>query len=164
MHAGGADVSLRCHNSPRWKTGLASANDVMHRKHMEDLGNLKKVSWVETRHRTRRLTFACLRRPLWRVPHVLGQGRWKSQHRKIVPLSPYVDKPLNSKVIKSFVPELRSLFYIYIYIYINKHSMYISHIALSWLWYRSKRDIFLVDRYWLTKFFEHSSYFFNWWC
>ena len=45
---------------------------------------------------------------LWRVPHVLGRGRWKSQHRKIVPLSPYVEKPLNSKLIKSFVPELRS--------------------------------------------------------
>ena len=39
---------------------------------------------------------------------VEGGGRWKSQHRKIVPLSPYVEKPLNSKVIKSFVPELRS--------------------------------------------------------
>ena len=34
--------------------------------------------------------------------------RWKSQHRKIGPLSPYVEKPLNSKVIKGFVPELRS--------------------------------------------------------
>ena len=38
----------------------------------------------------------------------LFQGRWKSQHRKIVSRSPYVEKPLNSKVIKSFVPELRS--------------------------------------------------------
>ena len=37
-----------------------------------------------------------------------GRGRWKSQPRKIVPLSPYVGKPFNSKVIKSFVPELRS--------------------------------------------------------
>ena len=37
-----------------------------------------------------------------------GGYRWKSQHRKIVPLSPYVEKPLNSKVIKGFVPELRS--------------------------------------------------------
>ena len=46
---------------------------------------------------------------LWRVPHVLGGGgRWKKQHRKIVPLSPYIEKPLNSKVIKGFVPELRS--------------------------------------------------------
>ena len=32
----------------------------------------------------------------------MGGGRWKSQNRKIVPLSPYVEKPL------SFVPELRS--------------------------------------------------------
>ncbi len=38
----------------------------------------------------------------------LGSGRWKSQNRKNVYLSPYVAEPLNSKVIKSFVPELRS--------------------------------------------------------
>ena len=31
-------------------------------------------------------------------------GRWKSQ----VHISPYVEKPFNLKVIKSFVPELRS--------------------------------------------------------
>ena len=37
-----------------------------------------------------------------------GLGRWKSQNRKNVYLSPYVEEPLNSKVIKSFVPELRS--------------------------------------------------------
>ena len=40
--------------------------------------------------------------------HVCGGGRWKSQNRKNVYLSPYVEKPLNSKVIISFVPELRS--------------------------------------------------------
>ena len=55
-------------------------------------------------------------------------------------LSPYVEEPLNSKVIKSFVPELvRSrkcflcfeipMFYLY------GHSMYVSHIAISLLWY-----------------------------
>ena len=57
-----------------------------------------------------------------------GRGdRWKSQNRKIVPLSPYVEEPLNSKVIKSFVPEQRSrkcffVFrdsYILCYIYMN---------------------------------------------
>ena len=47
---------------------------------------------------------------------------------KIVPLSPYVEKPLNSKVIKSFVPELRSrkcfssfgipMFYVYMLWYV----------------------------------------------
>ena len=35
-------------------------------------------------------------------------GGWKSQNRKNLYLSPYVEEPLNSKVIKSFVPELRS--------------------------------------------------------
>ena len=34
--------------------------------------------------------------------------RWKIQNRKNVYLSPYVEEPLNSKVIKIFVPELRS--------------------------------------------------------
>ena len=54
-----------------------------------------------------------------------GGGRCKSQNRKNVYLSPYVEEPLNSKkVIKSFVPELRSrksfscfgipMFYVYI--------------------------------------------------
>ena len=38
-----------------------------------------------------------------------GRGdRWKSQNRKNGYLSPYVEELLNSKVIKSFVPELRS--------------------------------------------------------
>ena len=32
----------------------------------------------------------------------------KSQNRRTVYLTPYVEEPLNSKVIKSFVPELRS--------------------------------------------------------
>ena len=53
---------------------------------------------------------------LGQVPHEMvgggwgwgWYGRWKSQNRKNVYLSPYVKEPLNSKVIKSFVPELRS--------------------------------------------------------
>ena len=35
-------------------------------------------------------------------------GKWKSQNKKNVYLSPYVEEPLNSKVIKSFVPEVRT--------------------------------------------------------
>ena len=53
-------VTQRCNNSPRWEMGLASANDVRHQKRVEDLGNLKKVSRVETRHRTRRVDFRLL--------------------------------------------------------------------------------------------------------
>ena len=54
-------------------------------------------------------------------------------------LSPYIGEPLNSKVIKSFVPELRSRvfrvsrFLCFMYIF-YEHSMYISHIRI-WLWY-----------------------------
>ena len=43
-----------------------------------------------------------------RAPHEMGVSRWKSQNRKNVYLSPYVEAPLNSMVIKSFVPEIRS--------------------------------------------------------
>ena len=60
---------------------------------------------------------------LGQVSHEMG-GRWKSQNRKNVYLSPYIEEPLNWKVIKSFVPELRSrkcfscfdipMFYVYI--------------------------------------------------
>ena len=87
--------------------GLVSANDVMHWRCTEDLGNLKKVSRVETCLGRRRLAFVCSWR-LWAGVTRVGGRRWKSQNRKIVPLSPYVEEPLNSKVIKSFVPEQRS--------------------------------------------------------
>ena len=63
-------------------------------------------------------------RGLGEVRTCWGRGRWKSQNRKYVYLSPYVEEPLNSKVIKSVVPELRSrkcfscfeipIFYVYI--------------------------------------------------
>ena len=60
----------------------------------------------------RGLAFACSPKPcqwpLCRVLLEIGGGRWKSHHGKTVYLSPYVEEPLNSKVIKSFVPELRS--------------------------------------------------------
>ena len=67
------------------------------------LGILKKsVSWVETRHRMRRVDFRLLAEALGRCRMRWG-CRWKSQKRKNVYLSPNVEKPLNSKV-----PELRS--------------------------------------------------------
>ena len=137
VHArsGRADVSLR------WETELHSANG--HAPEARGgFGEIfkKSVSRVETWHRTRRLTFACSRRPWAGVARDAGGGesRWKSQDRKIVSLSPYVEKPLNSKVIKSFVPEPRSrkcfscfespMFYV---IYIYEHYMSISRIVVS---------------------------------
>ena len=55
----------------------------------------------------KKVDFCLLAEALRRVSRVVG-GRWKSQHKKIVSLSLHVEKPFNSKVIKSFVPELRS--------------------------------------------------------
>ena len=122
------DVTLK--NSPRWETGLQRANDVTHRKRSEGFRNLKKVSWDETYLGRRRLAFASSR----------GAARngvgWKSQNRKIVTLSPYVEEPVNSKVIKSFVPEQRSrkcfLWFEIPIDYLYGHSMYVSLIAISW--------------------------------
>ena len=89
-------------------------------------GIWKKVSELSSGVRGGRLAFGA--RWSQASSHAAGAhvvwGRWKSQHRKNVYLSPYVEEPLNSKVIKCFVPELRSrecfscfgipMFYIYI--------------------------------------------------
>ena len=73
------------------------------------LGILKKsVSWVEFLAREKTVGFRLLAEALGGC-HTRWWGcRWKSQNRKNVYLSPYVEEPLNSKVRKSFVLELRS--------------------------------------------------------
>ena len=64
------------------------------------------MSWDLPREKT--VDFRLLAEALGRCRTRWGGSRWKSQNRKNVYLSPYVEEPLNSKVIKSFVPELRS--------------------------------------------------------
>ena len=123
-HGWSGRVTQRCHNSLGWETGLASANDVPHQKRAEDLGNMKKVNRVETKHRTRGLTFACSR---WTWAGVAWKGvggRGKGQNRKIVHLSPYVEKPLKSKVIKNWcicicliIKTIIYRFFIYLMVY-----------------------------------------------
>ena len=103
-------VTQKCHNRPDGKRKLARANDVTHRNCAEDLGWFWKSQWVEMRPASGEDGWFLLARwdfcggchTCW------GGGRWKSQNRKIVPLSPYVEEPLNSKVLKSFVPEQRN--------------------------------------------------------
>ena len=78
---------------------------------------------------------------LGQVSHEMGVGRGKSQNRKIFPLSPYVEKPLNSKVIKSFVPELRSrkcfsCFEIPVFSVIYIWTLYVDFTyGRIWLWF-----------------------------
>ena len=108
----------------------SDVSDVMHRK--RGLRFEKSESWVPGSEEEGWLSWAC--RGLVSGAHVVW-GRWKSQHRKVY-LSPYVEKPLNSKVIKSFVPELRSDkcfcvsgFLCSMYI-CYEHSMYVLHIRI----------------------------------
>ena len=127
----------RCRNSPRWETGLHSASDVTHRQRAEDLGRFWK-SQLRTWHRTIRLTFAYSRRPLWRVLHMLGWGADEKARIERLCLSlPYVET-FNSKVIKGFVPELRSrkVFFVFRDSYVLSlwTFMSISHIHIG-LWY-----------------------------
>ena len=139
-------VTQRCHNrNPRWKTRLGSGNDVTHRKRAVDFGRFEKVSWVENwipKEKGRLSGLAEAKRICaLRAPHEMGR-RWKSQNWKNVYLSPYVEEPLNSKVIKSFVPELRnrkcfscfenSMFYVYM-LWTFDVRFTRSHI---WLWYK----------------------------
>ena len=111
-------------------------NDVMHRKRARRiLGDLKKLvelSYVLPREKTVGFRLLAEARPDG------GRGcRWKSQNRKNVYLSPYVEEPLNSKVIKSFLPELRSRYVFFefrdsyvLYIYVMNILMYISHTSV----------------------------------
>ena len=83
------------------------------------------------------------REALWRVrTRWWGGGRWTNRNRKDGYLSPYVEEPLNSKVIKSFVPELRSRMCFFVFqdsyvlcIYVM-NSLCTFRISVSWLWYR----------------------------
>ena len=62
-------------------------------------------------------------------------------------LSPYVEKPFNSKVIKSFVPELRSRrffsvsgFRCYIYMCVM-NILCTFHISVSWVCYTETKGL-----------------------
>ena len=109
--------------------------------YVEDLGGFEKKSVeLSLAVRRRRLTFAS---SLWHCGgcHTCWGRRWKSQNRKNVYLSPYVEEPLNSKVIKSFVPELRSpkcfscfgipMFYVYMLWTFYVHFAYLNDYVTS---------------------------------
>ena len=149
-------VTQRCHNSPDGKRGYrmrvtsrtGSARRIwgILKKSVELSSASGEDGWLSLARRSQA-------RGLGQVSHEMGGCRWKSQNRKNVYLSPYVEEPLNSKVIKSFVPGLRSrqcfscfeipMFYVYIYIYIYTNIMNVLRTGINmsisrihiWLWY-----------------------------
>ena len=129
----------------------------MHRKRAEDLGDFEKsqFSWELDTEREGS-TFGVRRGQtnLRATGTARDVGRWKSQNRKNVYLSPYVEEPLNSKVIKSFVPELRSrkcfscfeipLFYVYMlwtfYVRFTHPCIVMLHIQQKQYWYEDQQN------------------------
>ena len=107
--ARGEDVSFRDVKIkiPDRKIWPGDVNDVMHWKRVRRILGIweKSVSRILASEEDSWLSG--LTEALRQVSHMVW-GRWKSQHRKNVYLSPYVKKSFNSKVINSFVPELRS--------------------------------------------------------
>ena len=71
--------------------------------HAEDFGDLKKVSELSLAVRRRRATFEAW----WWVPNMLGEAHGKARIERLCISLPYIET-FNSKVIKDFVPELRS--------------------------------------------------------
>ena len=143
-HASGADVSFRdvtikipgrdYDQGCEWRHALEAWADIWEKS-------------VEFCRRKKKVDFRLLAEALRRVPHVIGGVDGKVSIERLS-LSPYVEKPFHSKVIKSFVPELRSRqcfcvsgFLCYLYMCLMdimnvlraSMSMYISHISLSWV-------------------------------
>ena len=131
----------------------------------EDFGDLRKVK-VEFLPRKKTIDFRSSPRPCG------GCCTWWWADGKVVIerlcLSfPYVEKLFNSKVIKSFVPELRSRqvffcvsgFLCYLYMS-NEHSMYISHI---YVWLCNTNSLHLDSHYlsylWLYLYICRCEYF-----
>ena len=89
--------------------GLRSAGEVTHRKSAEDFGRFWKSQWVEMRPSSREDGWLSLAHgdrcggchTCW------GCADEKARLERLC-RSPYVEEPLNSKVIKGFVPEQRS--------------------------------------------------------
>ena len=80
--ARGADVSLSNVTIAQMGNGDQSAGDVTQRKRVEDLGDFEKISWVETRHRKRRVDY----RGSQRADEFARYGRrrrWGGQMKKL---------------------------------------------------------------------------------
>ena len=106
--AGGANVSLRDVTMAQMEKGATQCEWRHAPEARGGFGDFEKVQWVELRPASGEDGWLSLARGgPGQVSHEM-EGWWKSQNRKNMYISPYVEEPLNSKVIKSFVPELRS--------------------------------------------------------
>ena len=112
----------------------------------EDFEDFEESQLVESCGPKKKGDFRLLAETLWLVPHVLWGGRWKRQHRKIVPLSLCRKKNFKLKGNKKFrtwTKKSSSVFRVSGFLYsmyiCYEHSMYVSHIfmygyvTMSWV-------------------------------
>ena len=108
----------------------------------EDLGDLRKSSELGSCFRTRESRFRPGRGQTTlcatgsRVGWVESCRCKSSQHRKIVSLSPHVEKPLNSKrwIKVSYLNQFRVFGFLYMFMNILR-TLCLSHISVSWVCY-----------------------------
>ena len=109
----------------------------------EDLGDFEESQWVECCDPKKgdfRLVAEARPVALWRVPHVMGVVDGKFIIEILCITLPYVET-FNSKVIKGFVPELRSRYVFFLFrdsyvlciYFMNIQCTF--HIYVSWAWY-----------------------------
>ena len=135
MRAGGADVSLRDVTMAQMGNG---ARECGWRHAPEACGGFwrfwkKLVSWVLPREKTVGFRLLAEARPvaLWRVPHVLGGGTdGKASIERLCISLPNVET-FYSKVIKGFVPELRSRYVFLVFQYSYVLCIYVMNILCT---------------------------------
>ena len=117
----------------------------------EDFGDFEKSELVEFCLGGRRLTFARSPRPCGRSRTWFGGDGKVSIERRY--LSPYVEITFNSKVIKGFVPELRSRYVFFVFrdsyvlcIYVM-NILCTFHKSVSWVCYNMTRVFFFFFDY-----------------
>ena len=130
-------VTQRSHDSPRWETGLQSANDVTQWKRAEDFGRFWKSQLVELRPASgKTVGFRLLAVALdW------SRTRWgqmkKPEEKEYASVS-LCWRNFKLKGNKKFRAWTKkscfSCFEIPMF-YLYGHSMYVSHIAISLPWY-----------------------------
>ena len=114
----------------------------------EDFGDLRKVSLLSSGLWRRRLIFfggglaEARRICALRAPHVIGGVDGKVIIKILCISFPYIET-FNSKVIKGFVPELRSryMFFVFrdshvIYAYMCMNILCTFHVSVSWVCYK----------------------------
>ena len=128
-----ARVTQRCHNSPDGKRGYSVPVIwwILKNLLVESSSASEEDSWL-----------SLARGGLGQVSHVfVGVGRWKSQNRKNVYLSPYVEEPLNSKVIKMFRTWTKKSWVFFVFRDSYIVCIYVMNIictfriSVSWVWY-----------------------------